>query len=87
MDSILEKSARNVGMRFGWHHQADCVHLANKVAPIPGPFDVALGRDLAGGSFIHIADQLEITQTIIGQRSMNARVLFSQVAYTYYCGS
>jgi hypothetical protein len=85
--SIFEKRTGNLGMRLRWHNQADGVHFPYQITPVSGPFDASLGSDLARRGFVQVANQLEVSKTFSRQRSMNAGVLFSQVAYTDYGGS
>src|SRR5688572_27543370 len=74
-------------MRFRGNHQTNRIYLTDQFAPISGPFDVAFISDFAGGSFVDVANELEVCQAFTSQSGVNARVLFSEVAHADYCGS
>src|SRR5688572_30579429 len=75
MNAGIEKDTCDFSVRFSWHGQAYGVNLADEVAPVSSPPDVAASCNVARGLLIDITNGNELNQTFSGKVCMDTRVL------------
>jgi hypothetical protein len=74
-------------MGFSGDGEANGVHSANQTAPIRIRWDAVLLGDFSGAGLIDIANTGELRAPFLGERSVNARVLFAKMADADDCGA
>jgi hypothetical protein len=80
VNAFFQQPARDLAMCFGRNCETHRIDAPDQLAPIPGPFGVALITDVACGLFVEIAHADKLRSTFSGECGVNARVLAAETA-------
>jgi hypothetical protein len=78
VDARFEQGDRDLGMRLGWHGEADGLDSSDERAPVGRELDAALVGDRAGRRLVRVAGGDERAAPFCGERGVDARVVFAE---------